>query len=199
MKEGVYGVKVDDATGTIVNDSDTEDDYNIVLTPHEQQNQKIMRKRTGCGTSKVYTEISSFKMMWPFVAFSSLKNYLCLYSAFDNHVINFIQIPDHQKGYRIVRIFITSQYDLFMIVQSEKEKKFRIYRLKLQNWSILAKNLEKLNVELIFEYTFEDVRGKDLLDMYVRSDSEDKVIDLNKKLIIFILHAGTMYVWQRPL
>lgn len=32
----------------------------------------------------------------------------------------------------------------------------------------------------------------------VRSDADEEIIDMNKKLIIFILHKGTLYSWQRP-
>jgi hypothetical protein len=80
-----------------------EDDDDPLLNNPEDM------RRTGFIDSSSFSLIGEQLMRWPFVAFSSFKGYLCLYSAFDASYINFIQIPDSKK-YKISRIFITETY-----------------------------------------------------------------------------------------
>jgi hypothetical protein len=51
----------------------------------------------------------------------------------------------------------------------------------------------------VLSYSFADVQNFEMLDIVVRGDSVPDVVDLNRKLILFILHGNNLYYWTRPL
>jgi len=51
--------------------------------------------------------------------------------------------------------------------------------------------------ETCFSYTYDDVEDQPFVDIFVRSQSRKGVIDLNKKIVAFLLHKGSLYSWQK--
>ena len=71
-----------------------------------------------------------------------------------------------------------------------------MYTLDLDNLNFFKKQEEShYSFKLIFEYDDNYVEKKPLLDIVVRGSSRKEVIQLNQKLIIFLLHDGNVYSW----
>ena len=99
--------------------------------------------------------------------------------------------------------YITTTKDLFFILRNDD--RYIVYTLDLDNLNTfekkvdpkrpIVKNEDLYDFEKVFEYTAEEVEFMPLDDMFVRGSSRKEVIQLNEKLIIFILHRGTLYQW----
>lgn len=44
-------------------------------------------------------------------------------------------------------------------------------------------------------YTFEDVKNQKNNNFHVRASSKKEKINLNKKLMVFMIHGNTLYYW----
>mmetsp|Transcript_16686 Transcript_16686/g.25720 ORF Transcript_16686/g.25720 Transcript_16686/m.25720 type:complete len:121 (+) Transcript_16686:431-793(+) len=119
---------------------------------------------------------------------------LCLFNAFDNAYVNFIDIPGSAQGYQIAQTYITEQEELFIALRSNSERKYKVWKIDVQgldqsSWTI------PVYFEFCFEYTFKDCNNNPLQDMIIRSASRKGIIDMNKKLLAFFLHKGELYSW----
>lgn len=51
-------------------------------------------------------------------------------------------------------------------------------------------------MEKLFEYSAEEVGGRELLKIFARGSSAKEKIDINEQLIIFMLHQGQLFSWR---
>jgi hypothetical protein len=50
--------------------------------------------------------------------------------------------------------------------------------------------------ETIFEYPFASVGGKAVTSFHARGSSEKEKIDLNKKLLLFMMHGSELWCYK---
>lgn len=79
-----------------------------------------------------------------------------------------------------------------------KNGKYMLYTLDLNELNYFKHRDQKSKLfkfELLLEYEESFVNYKMLKDMHVRGSSRKEVIQLNQKLIVFLLHDDNMYSW----
>lgn len=71
--------------------------------------------------SYLYNPIRGYVFKWPYVAFSGLDGYLWIFCAFDQQFIKRVEITDDKNSdLQIVQIFITIDFNMFVVLRSEK-------------------------------------------------------------------------------
>ena len=71
-----------------------------------------------------------------------------------------------------------------------------MYMLDLDNLNFFKNNKDvHFEFELLFQYDDEYVHSKELKDIHVRGSSRKEVIQLNQKLIVFMMHDEHIYSW----
>lgn len=110
---------------------------------------------------------------------------------------------------KVIDTYITETNDLFLLTQVEDI--YRLYQIDLDASNEMEKDekvdtSQNINDKLfqlinIFEYSLVDQEtGKQLspfLGMHVRGSSKKEAIDLNQKLIVYFLHADTLFSWTQ--
>jgi len=77
-----------------------------------------------------------------------------------------------------------------------KDGKYKMYTLDLDDLNFFKDNKDaQYKFKLLFEYDDDYVNFKELKDIHVRGSSRKEVIQLNQKLIIFLLHDEQIYSW----
>ena len=77
-----------------------------------------------------------------------------------------------------------------------KDCVYKMYTLDLDNLNFYKDNKNiHYRFQKLFEYEDDYVNFKELKDIHVRGSSRKEVIQLNQKLIIFMLHDGDIYSW----
>jgi hypothetical protein len=89
---------------------------------------------------------------------------------------------------KISGTFITDTYDLYIIVET-KEDFFEIYTINLDGF------LPKVEGP-ICKYPFSKVGAKGITSFHVRGSSIKEKINLNKKLLLFIMHGSDLWCYK---
>lgn len=133
--------------------------------------------------------------MWPYICLADSYNQVWLFCAFDHTIMKRIILPYSVKNSRIDQVFITKEYDLFLLMNHFRYKEFELLQIDLDRPHGFN-NFEQQTFSLksLFKYDYETVSARPVLDMIVRSASKDKT-SINKKLFAFILHKNHLYFW----
>ena len=79
---------------------------------------------------------------------------------------------------------------------TQKDSKYMMYTLDLDKLNFFKDNKNvHYSFELLFQYEDDYVHSKELKDIHVRGSSRKEVIQLNQKLIVFMLHDENIYSW----
>ena len=110
---------------------------------------------------------------------------------------------------KVIDTYITETNDLFLLTQVDEI--YRLYQIDLDASNEMEQDdkseptTNDVNDKLfqlinIFEYSSIDPQtGRKLapfLNMHIRGSSKKEAIDLNQKLIVYFLHADTLYSWS---
>lgn len=130
---------------------------------------------------------------------------LIIVNAYDPEFVHRVEIPNRPDN--MCASFITSTNDLFFVCRSRKadNKNFYfVYYIDLdegnrrENPKCNNDNYyDAYNVQHLFEYSAESVDEKELLSIFARGSSAKEKIDIGEQLIIFMLHQGKLYSWQK--
>lgn len=88
----------------------------------------------------------------------------------------------------ITHTFLTDTHDFYVTVET-KEKNFEVFTLDLDSSDPQIQGP-------ILKYPFEKVQGKQIKGIHVRGSSRKEKINLNKNLMIFILHGSDLWGWN---
>ena len=143
--------------------------------------------------SYLYNPIRGYVFKWPYIAFSGLDGFLWIICAFDQEFMKRVEYPKHD-GLQLVQTFITYDFNLFIVLQSEKLREFQILKLDL-NYPNDFKTFDEQRfiLEPVLTYKSDDVGGQPLTDLYIRSESRE--VGSNEKLMCFLLHRNKLFSW----
>jgi hypothetical protein len=155
---------------------------------------QTLQKREQKMMSYKFSSISAFGTCWPYICFSGLGPYMLISNVFDREHLHRIQIGEEGKSCKICNSFISDTKDLF--VMTLKDSKYMMYMLDLDKLNFFKNNKDvHFEFELMFQYDDEFVHSRELKDIHVRGSSRKEVIQLNQKLIVFMLHDEHIYSW----
>ena len=126
-------------------------------------------------------------MLWPYICFSGLENFLLVVNLYDRKRVQRIEL-DKEKV-QVCQTIISNSKDLFVVLRDKDN--FMVKTLDLDEInSGEHKTLDENNfrLKLICFYPISMVNGKDLSSMYVRGSSKKEAINSNEKLMIFLHH-----------
>jgi hypothetical protein len=139
--------------------------------------------------------VCSRSAMWPYVCLSDAYNQIWVYCGYDHTVVKRIVLPYSMKNSRVEQVFVTNEFDLFVLINHFRSKSYELLQIDLDRPRGFIKFEEQtFTLMSLFRYTYEDVGGKPCLDMVMRSQSKDST-SINKKLFAFILHKNHLYHW----
>ena len=97
----------------------------------------------------------------------------------------------------MARYFLTQDLDLYFILESDQKKMRQLWKLDLSKPKGFIDYIDQtFEMEKCFQYKFNDVKSKPLLDIMIRSESNpDNQNEKNLKLMAFFLHEGALFVW----
>jgi hypothetical protein len=77
-----------------------------------------------------------------------------------------------------------------------KDGVYMMYSLDLDQLNFFKhENEVHQRFELLFSYDDDYVNFKELKDIHVRGSSRKEIIQLNQKLVVFMLHDESIYSW----
>ena len=123
---------------------------------------------------------------WPYFSYGTKNNKVFVMNAFNPGLIQRFQLLP--KVRKIAGTFLTDTYDLYVITET-REETFATYHIDL--------SLEQPRVsEAIFEYPLASVGGKAVTSFHVRGSSDKEKINLNKKLLLFMMHGSDLWCYK---
>ena len=164
-------------------------------------NKSLTRKvnelaKTSYVKTLVVGEKNAIYAMWPYVAIQGFDNTMYLLNAFDSDQLKRIILPFDPKEGRLCQMFISVENDLFFMIENFKSNMFELWNIDLDSpHDFVRFEDQKIQMKKIFEYSLSDVKNRILLDVFIRSASKSSVND-NKKLYVFFLHKGGLYMWN---
>ena len=112
--------------------------------------------------------------MWPYVAISGDQNNIWLICAFDLKIMKRINLPFLKKNSKIQQICITKNYELFVLIDHFRPPniKYELLLIDLDNpHGFVDFEEQKFEIKSVFTYKPDEVEGKPVFDMIVRSGS----------------------------
>jgi hypothetical protein len=88
---------------------------------------------------------------------------------------------------------ITVSLDLYIVLRSNQMQKYQLWKIDLS--SLKQQEKQPLAFEKCMEYSYADVSNKKLLDIKIRGESRKSDSIQNLKMIVLILHEGSIYSW----
>lgn len=183
-----FQISNDDSKKSFVNHPGSEDD----------------ERHLGCSDVKVKTfehlQLRGYCFHWPFFVYSNIDGNLIVFNAFEPNILNVIPIRGDasnkttSKNFKILEMYIADTADLF--IAGRKDDKIRIYMIDLDKGNIKNMNSDDIidkNMyfpDLLLEYTLAEVDNKKLTKIHARGSSRNDKININNKLIFFILHEN---------
>ena len=108
-----------------------------------------------------------------------------------------MKLPFVVKNTKVQQTFITEDFDLFVLVDHFREKRFELVKIDLDKpRGFINFDDQTFDFESIMTYNYSQVDDAPILDMIVRSASGKEKISSNKKLFVFILHRKAVYFWS---
>ena len=89
-------------------------------------------------TSFLFSKYRGFSSNWPYIAFQGLEsseNYLWLINAYDQGVINRIELPP--PNIQISQAYLSESYDLFIVCEAPEE--YNLYYVNLDDYADMVK------------------------------------------------------------
>ena len=121
---------------------------------------------------------------WPYFSYASQNNYVFILNAFNPNFVQRYELP--RNVVRCNQTFLTDTHDLYAICETEIG--FEIYNIDLDSTDPYLEGP-------ILKYSSEQVDSGQLTDFHVRASSRKEKINLNKALILFMMHGSKLYGW----
>ena len=127
----------------------------------------------------------AYHFNWPYFSYANKLNFVYVMNAFNPQFIQRYELPD--KEVQALQTFLTDTHDLFVITMTYDDY-YNIYRIDLDA-------REPFLIGPILRYSFQEVNNDELKSFHVRGSSKKEKINLNKQLMIFVMHGNTLYNW----
>ena len=112
--------------------------------------------------------------MWPYICMADCFNQIWVFCAFDHTVMKRIIMPYSVKNACIDEVFITNEFDLFVLVNHFRYKEYELMQIDLDMPRGFTDYKDQtLSLKSLFKYDYETVNSRPVLDIMVRSASKD--------------------------
>lgn len=137
--------------------------------------------------------IQAKSITWPYTCFGRGSQFFWLFNAFQGTVLNKVQLPQQEGYFHLDRMLITVSLDLYIVLKSNQMQKYQLWKIDLS--SLKKQEKQALVFEKCMEYSYADVGNRKLLDIKIRGESRKSDSIQNLKMIVLILHEGSIYSW----
>jgi hypothetical protein len=134
--------------------------------------------------SHVYRFYNAYSFNWPYFAYATRFTDLFLLNAFNQDFVQCYEMP--KNIHFVVETFITDTKDFFCIAETT-DNHFELFQVDLDDPNPRLRSIHR--------YTFDEVHGNQVNAFHCRGSSHKEKVDLNEKLVIYIMHGNDLYCW----
>lgn len=126
----------------------------------------------------------AYSFNWPYFTYGTKFKRIFILNAFNSKFIQCYELP---KNVTIIsEAFLTDTHDYYCICESQ-DYNFHIYHIDLDDVDP--------RLSLIHQYSMASVGNKPASHIHCRGGSHKEKVNLNKLLVIYIMHGNDIYCW----
>jgi len=127
----------------------------------------------------------AYAFNWPYFSYASKFNYILILNSFNPSFIQRYELPSHVAI--VSHSFLTDTHDYYCIVETKHET-HELYHIDLDSSDPVLHGP-------LLTYSFSRVKDERIVDFHVRGSSHKEKINLNKVLMVYVLHGTSLYGW----